>query len=29
MGDGLLLDEITPEGVVLSFRGQRFRIRAD
>jgi hypothetical protein len=29
MGEGLFLDEITPEGVVLSFRGHRFRLRAD
>ncbi|MBM4146219.1 MAG: hypothetical protein FJ240_08100 [Nitrospira sp.] len=29
MGEGLFLDEITPEGVILSFRGQRFRLRAD
>lgn len=29
MGEGLFLDEITPEGVILSFRGQRFRVRAD
>lgn len=26
--EGPLLDEITPEGVILSYRGQRFRIRA-
>jgi len=29
MGEGLFLDEITPEGVILSFRGHRFRLRAD
>jgi hypothetical protein len=29
MDDGLFLEEITPEGVVLSFRGHRFRVRAD
>ncbi|MFZ3137740.1 MAG: general secretion pathway protein GspB [Thermodesulfovibrionales bacterium] len=29
MGEGLFLDEITPEGVILSFRGHRFRVRAD
>ncbi len=28
MGEGLVLDEITPEGVILSFRGHRFRVRA-
>ena len=26
--EGPLLDEITPEGVILSFRGQRFRLQA-
>jgi general secretion pathway protein B len=26
--EGPVLDEITPEGVILSFRGQRFRVRA-
>jgi hypothetical protein len=29
MGEGLFLEEITPEGVIMSFRGQRFRLRAD
>jgi general secretion pathway protein B len=29
MGDGLFLEEITPEGVIMSFRGQRFRLKAD
>jgi general secretion pathway protein B len=29
MGEGLFLEEITPEGVVLSFRGHRFRVKAD
>jgi general secretion pathway protein B len=29
MDDGLFLEEITPEGVILSFRGHRFRVRAD
>jgi general secretion pathway protein B len=29
MGDGLILEEITPEGVIMSFRGQRFRLKAD
>ena len=29
MGDGLFLEEITPEGVIMSFRGQRFRVKAD
>jgi hypothetical protein len=29
MGEGLMLEEITPEGVIMSFRGQRFRLRAD
>jgi hypothetical protein len=29
MGDGLFLDDITPEGVILSFRGHRFRLKAD
>jgi general secretion pathway protein B len=29
MADGLFLEEITPEGVILSFRGHRFRVRAD
>ncbi len=29
MDHGLFLEEITPEGVVLSFRGHRFRVRAD
>jgi general secretion pathway protein B len=28
MGEGLFLEEITPEGVILSFRGHRFRLRA-
>jgi general secretion pathway protein B len=29
MGEGLFLEEITPEGVIMSFRGQRFRLKAD
>ncbi|MBA4373969.1 MAG: hypothetical protein C0402_14055 [Thermodesulfovibrio sp.] len=29
MEDGLFLEKITPEGVILSFRGHRFRVRAD
>jgi hypothetical protein len=29
IGEGLFLDEITPEGAIMSFRGQRFRVRAD
>lgn len=29
LDDGLFLEKIIPEGVVLSFRGQRFRVRAD
>jgi hypothetical protein len=29
MGDGLFLEEITPEGVIMSFRGQRFRLKAN
>jgi general secretion pathway protein B len=29
MGEGLMLEEITPEGVIMSFRGQRFRLKAD
>jgi hypothetical protein len=29
MGDGLFLEEITPEGVIMSFHGQRFRLKAD
>lgn len=29
MDEGLFLDEITPEGVILSFRGHRFRVKAD
>ncbi len=29
LDDGLFLEEITAEGVILSFHGQRFRVRAD
>jgi hypothetical protein len=29
MDDGLFLEEITQEGVILSFRGHRFRVRAE
>jgi hypothetical protein len=29
MGEGLVLEEITSEGVIMSFRGQRFRLKAD
>jgi len=29
MDDGLFLEKITPEGVILSFSGHRFRLRAD
>jgi hypothetical protein len=29
MEDGLFLEEITPEGVILSFRSHRFSVRAD
>jgi len=29
MEGGLLLEKITPEGVILSFRGHRFRVRAN
>ena len=29
MDHGLFLEEITPEGVILSYHGRRFRVRAD